>query len=651
MSHKDNNFYICRLQGITMAAYLQVNDLSKSYGDRVLFNKISFHINQGDKVALVASNGSGKTSLLDVLAGKESPEGEGSIRFMSGIQVAYLEQNPVYDPELTVTQQVRLADNIVLKALTAYKQASESEDRKQMEKAINDMDRLDGWNYDQKIERILTNLQFREIDRKMGTLSGGEVKKVALAGMLIQEAPFMILDEPTNHLDIEVIEYLEDYLSTSQATLFMVTHDRYFLDRVCNSIYELEDGELYTYRGNYTLFLEKREERLANRAAETDKARNLYRRELQWIRSTPCARTGKSRSRVESFGRLKENIGPAGDTRTMEINAGIARLGNKIIHCKNLSFSYGKEPLLRDFTYNFSRNEKIGVIGGNGVGKTTFLRLLAGELAPQSGTLQHGTTVRFGFYRQEGISFNPGDTVFDVVHDIAEVVALADGSKVTATSFLNRFLFPPSMHQVKVERLSGGEKRRLYLLTILMRNPNFLILDEPTNDLDILTLNVLEEYLEHFKGCLLIVSHDRYFMDKLADHLFVFEGQGVLRDYPGKCSDYYRLRPAATVPAAAPAGRSGAASSAPAQGPASAPASASAQTVKKLTYRQRKRLEELEAAIQALEEEKSHLESLLSDPARPLKEITEASVRMGEILARLEEDWEELLGLEDQRES
>ncbi|HOF75777.1 MAG TPA: ABC-F family ATP-binding cassette domain-containing protein [Bacteroidales bacterium] len=693
LSPKDNNFYICLLQKTTMAAYLQVDNLTKSYGDRVLFNKISFHINQGDKVALVAPNGSGKTFLLDVLAGKESPEGEGTIKFMSGIQVAYLEQDPSYDPELTVLEQVRSADKKVMQTLTAYKQALESEDKKRLEKAINDMDRLDGWNYDQKIERILTHLQFGAVDRKMGTLSGGEIKKVALAGMLIQEAPFMILDEPTNHLDIEVIEYLEDYMSATQATLFMVTHDRYFLDRVCNTVYELENGELFTYRGNYSLFLEKREERLANRAAETDKARNLYRRELQWIRSTPCARTGKSKSRLESFGKLKERIGPAGNTHAMEINAGIARLGTKIIHARNLSFTYGEEPLLKDFTYNFSRNEKIGIVGGNGVGKTTFLRLLAGELEPLSGTLQHGTTVRFGFYRQEGISFNPGDTVFDVVHEIAEVVALADGSKVTAASFLSRFLFPPSMHQVKVERLSGGEKRRLYLLTILMRNPNFLILDEPTNDLDILTLNVLEEYLENFKGCLLIVSHDRYFMDKLADHLFAFEGQGIVQDYPGKCSDYYRSR-AAAAPTPAPASRpaahpgAGAAASrsggsipvqtpAPASRPAAHPGAGAAasrsggsipvqtpapipvqtpaptpvQTVKKLTYRQRKRLEELEAEIQALEEEKFRLESLLSDPERPLSQITEASVRMGEILVRLELDWEELLGLEDQRKS
>ena len=382
LSPKDNNFYICLLQKTTMATYLQVDNLTKSYGDRVLFNKISFHINQGDKVALVAPNGSGKTSLLDVLAGKESPEGEGTIKFMSGIQVAYLEQDPSYDPELTVLEQVRSADEKVMQTLTAYKQALESEDKKRLEKAINDMDRLDGWNYDQKIERILTHLQFGAVDRKMGTLSGGEIKKVALAGMLIQEAPFMILDEPTNHLDIEVIEYLEDYMSATQATLFMVTHDRYFLDRVCNTIYELENGELFTYRGNYSLFLEKREERLANRAAETDKARNLYRRELQWIRSTPCARTGKSKSRLESFGKLKERIGPAGNTRSMEINAGIARLGTKIIHARNLSFTYGEEPLLKDFTYNFSRNEKIGIVGGNGVGKTTFLRLLAGELEP-----------------------------------------------------------------------------------------------------------------------------------------------------------------------------------------------------------------------------------------------------------------------------
>lgn len=620
------------VRGIIMATYLQVENLTKSYGDRILFSQISFHINQGDKIALVAANGSGKSSLLNVLAGKELPESGGSVMFMKNIGVAYLEQDPVFDPGMSVREHLRRANKKVFKAITAYNTASGSGERKKLEKAISDMDRLGVWNYDQRMDKILTSLKFGLAGRSMGTLSGGEVKKVAIAALLLQDAEFLIMDEPTNHLDIEVIEYLEEYLSASSATLFMVTHDRYFLDRVCNSIYELEDGQLYTYRGNYRLFLEKKEERIANRAAETDKARNLYRRELEWIRSTPCARTGKSKSRKDDFNRLKEKIQFSDNERKIQINAGVARLGGKIIHCKDLSFHYGAECMLKDFSYNFQRYEKIGIIGGNGVGKTTFLKLITGELTPDSGELQLGQTVRFGFYRQEGIQFNPGDTVFDVVHDIAEVVTQADGGQVPVGTFLNRFLFPPPTHQVRVEKLSGGEKRRLYLLTILMRNPNFLILDEPTNDLDILTLNVLEEYLEHFKGCVLIVSHDRYFMDKLADHLFIFQGDGIVRDYPGKCSEYYRTL---SIPEGKTSERKKEIRHTPVK--------------KKITYREQKRMEELEQMIQELDREKAELEKVLSDPARPLEEITGASVRMGEILESLEKNWEELLGLEDQR--
>lgn len=616
-----------------MAAYLQVENLSKSYGDKVLFHQISFHINQGDKVALVAANGSGKSSLLNVLAGKESADSGGSVKFMKDIGVAYLEQDPVFDPSVTVTDHLRQANKKVFRAISSYNTASSSGDKKKLEKALSDMDRMDAWNYDSKIERMLTSLKFGPKERLMGTLSGGEIKKVAVAALLLQDAGFMILDEPTNHLDIEVIEFLEEYLSVSSATIFMVTHDRYFLDRVCNTMYELEGGQLFIYRGNYSTFLEKREERIANRAAETDKARNLYRRELEWIRSTPCARTGKSRSRKEGFNKLKEKIQLPENERKIRINAGTARLGGKIIHCKDLSFYYDTACMLKDFSYNFSRYEKIGIIGGNGAGKTTFLKLITGELTPQSGDLQLGQTVRFGFYRQEGICFDPDDTVFDVVHDIAEVVTLDDGSIIPVTSFLTRFLFPPSTHQIKVERLSGGEKRRLYLLTILMRNPNFLVLDEPTNDLDILTLNVLEEYLEQFKGCVLIVSHDRYFMDKLADHLFVFQGGGLVRDFPGSCSEYYRSRPAA---------------------PENKPEVRKTETKepragKKLTYARQMRMEALEQAIQSLDQEREALEKVLSDPTHPLEEITAASVRMGEILGLLEKSWEELLGLENQK--
>lgn len=621
-----------RLTGIFMAAFLQAENLSKTYGDKVLFRDISFHINRGDKVALVASNGSGKSSLLQVLAGGESPEGEGSIKYMKEVRVGYLEQDPVLDPLLTIMEQVRVANQRVWQAVKAYNRAASGKDRKKLEQAINDMDRLDGWNYDNKVTRILTRLGLAFPDQQIGSLSGGERKKVALAGLLVQEADFLIMDEPTNHLDIEIIEYLEEYLAASSKTILMVTHDRYFLDRVCDHIFELDNGRLYTYKGNYSYFLEKREERMSNMAAENDKSRNLYRRELQWIRSTPCARTGKSRSRIESFKELKTKAEVRQDTKKMTIDPGIARLGGKVIHCKTLSFSYGEKWIVKDFTYNFSRYEKVGIIGGNGAGKSTFLKLITGEMTPGAGTLQTGETVRFGFYRQEGIAFDPQDTVFDVVHNIAETVLMADGNRVTLNTFLNRFLFPPSTHQIKMEKLSGGEKRRLYLLTILMKNPNFLILDEPTNDLDILTLNVLEEYLEHFKGCLLIVSHDRYFLDKLADHLFVFEGDGIIRDYPGKSSEYYKTVKFENAPVPEKKERGGERSAAP----------------KKQTYRQKKRMEALEECIQELDREKTDLEKSLSDPGRPLEEITKASVRLGEILHKQEQNWEELLGLEDQ---
>ena len=630
------------LTEIIMAAFLQADNLSKTYGDKVLFRDISFHINQGDKVALVASNGSGKSSLLHVLAGGESPEGKGNIKFMKEVRVGFLEQDPVLDPLLTIMEQVRVANQRVWQAVKTYNRAAVDKDKKKLEQAINDMDRLDGWNYDNKVTRVLTRLGLTSTDKKIGSLSGGERKKVAIAGLLVQEADFMILDEPTNHLDIEIIEYLEEYLATSSKTILMVTHDRYFLDRVCNHIFELDNGRLFTYKGNYSYFLEKREERLANTAAETDKARNLYRRELEWIRSTPCARTGKSRSRVESFKELKTKAEVRQDIKKMTINPGIARLGGKIIHCKSLSFSYAEKWIIKDFTYNFARYEKVGIIGGNGAGKSTFLKMITGEITPDAGTLQTGETVRFGFYRQEGIEFDPQDTVFDVVHNIAETVLMADGNRVTLNTFLNRFLFPPSTHQIKMEKLSGGEKRRLYLLTILMKNPNFLILDEPTNDLDILTLNVLEEYLEHFKGCLLIVSHDRYFLDKLADHLFVFEGEGIIRDYPGKSSEYFMsvkmentAAPEKEIPGKAKPGHK-------------VPAGDESAAPKKLTYRQKKRMEALEENIQELDREKTDLEKTLSDPGKSLEEITKASVRMAQILLQQDQSWEELLSLESQ---
>lgn len=618
-----------------MASYLQVGNISKSYGDHILFNQISFNINEGDKIALIAPNGSGKTTLLNILAGKDAPDSGGSVLFLKDISIAFLEQDPVFDAEKTLMEELITRNRPVFEALTEYRAASGSGDKKRLGKAVLEMERLDGWNIEQRIKKMLTSLKLNDPEQKMGHLSGGEVKRAAIAGLLLQDADFLILDEPTNHLDMEIIEFLEDYLKKSRSTLFMVTHDRYFLDRVCNTIYELDRGDLYVYKGNYQAFLEKREERLANMLAGADKARNLFRRELEWIRSTPCARTGKARYRIDAFHELKERTQVSFDEKKVNINIKASRLGTKIINCRNLSYNYGERCMLRDFTYHFSRYEKVGIVGENGVGKSTFLNLIIGELAPVSGEIEQGETVRFGYYRQEGMSFNPQDTVFDIVHDIAEVVTLADGKQVPVNTFLNYFLFPPSMHYVKVERLSGGEKRRLYLLTILMRNPNFLILDEPTNDLDIMTLNVLEDYLQDFAGCLLIVSHDRYFMDKLVDHLFVFTGDGVIKDYTGKCSEYREYMKSLTEPE--PKSQKIKTRQVP------------GNTVKpaKLTYKEQKRKEELEKDIEALELEKKALEEQLSACTIPAGELTKASVRIGEVMAALDEKMMQWIEIEE----
>ncbi len=617
-----------------MASYLQVGNISKSYGDHILFNQISFNINEGDKIALIAPNGSGKTTLLNILAGKDAPDSGGSVLFLKDISIAFLEQDPVFDAEKTLMEELITRNRPVFEALTEYRAASGSGDKKRLGKAVLEMERLDGWNIEQRIKKMLTSLKLNDPEQKMGHLSGGEVKRAAIAGLLLQDADFLILDEPTNHLDMEIIEFLEDYLKKSRSTLFMVTHDRYFLDRVCNTIYELDRGDLYVYKGNYQAFLEKREERIANMVAGADKARNLFRRELEWIRSTPCARTGKARYRIDAFHELKERAQVSFDEKKVNINVKASRLGTKIINCRDLSYSYGERCMLRDFTYHFSRYEKVGIVGENGVGKSTFLNLIIGELTPVSGEIEQGETVRFGYYRQEGMSFNPLDTVFDIVHDIAEVVTLADGKQVPVNTFLNYFLFPPSMHYVKVERLSGGEKRRLYLLTILMRNPNFLVLDEPTNDLDIMTLNVLEDYLQDFAGCLLIVSHDRYFMDKLVDHLFVFTGDGVIKDYSGKCSEYREYMKSLAEPEPRP------------QKTKTVQVRDSVKPAK-LSYKDQKRKEELEKDIEALEQEKKVLEEQLSACTLPAGELTKASVRIGEVMAALDEKMMQWIEIEE----
>ena len=612
-----------------MASYLQVENISKSYGDRTLFKDISFNINEGDKIALVAPNGTGKSSLLKILAGIELSDRGGEVKFMKDIRVAFLDQNMTFDPNRTIFDEVYHQIGNLSPEISEYESALASGDSKRLELAIAAMDASGGWSIEQNIRQILSTLKIDHLDQPMGKLSGGEAKRVALACMMLQNAEFLIMDEPTNHLDIDIIEYLEGYLQRSRCTLLMVTHDRYFLDRVCNTIMEIDRGKLYTYRGNYTEYLEKREERYENMQAEIDKSRNLLRRELEWIRSTPQARTGKARYRINAFYDLKERASVNLCTDSVEIDVATSRLGRKIIDCDNVSLKFSERKMLDGFSYKFTRGERIGIVGRNGVGKTTFLNLISGNLEPDSGTIELGETLRIGYYSQRGISFKKGQTVLECVQDIAEVVKASDGHTVSATTFLTRFLFPPETFNKKIEILSGGEQRRLYLLTVMMRNPNMLILDEPTNDLDIMTLNVLEEHLREFKGSLIIVSHDRYFLDKTVDHLFVFESDGRIKDFVGHYSEY-REYMKEQEEAERTAQR------------ATAVAKPQQQRThdtskRKLSFKEQRELEEIERDLSSLTQERATLEEELSAGNADYNRLTEISQRIEEIIALIDE--------------
>ena len=486
-----------------MPSFLQIENISKSYGPKILFEHIRFNVNEGDKIALIAPNGTGKTSLLRILAGKDKSDSGGKILFLKDIRIAFLEQEYDCDPQNGILDQILLHCQNFL---------SHCDDEHKAE-------------FVQKVKEFLGNFGLHDTDRKMGELSGGEVKRVALSEMLASQADFLIMDEPTNHLDIEAIEYLESYLKRSRCTLLMVTHDRYFLDRVCNIVMELDHGAVYSYKGDYQNYLEKREERISNYNAQTDKVRNILRRELEWIHATPCARSGKAKYRINAFHELSERASQAYSTKQISLDGvgEASRLGSKIINCKNVNYFWEGGCLLKDFSYNFQRYDKVGIVGRNGVGKSTFLDLLTGALQPSSGVIDRGESLVIGYYRQEGMDFSGDDTVLDIVGD---------------TRLLGRFLFPHDMLNTKVSRLSGGEKRRLYLLTILMKTPNLLILDEPTNDLDIVTLNILEEYLKEYGGSLIIVSHDRHFLDRVVEHLLVFCGDGIVKDFIGTFSEY-----------------------------------------------------------------------------------------------------------------
>lgn len=486
-----------------MPSFLQIENISKSYGPKILFEHIRFNVNEGDKIALIAPNGTGKTSLLRILAGKDKSDSGGKILFLKDIRIAFLEQEYDCDPQNGILDQILLHCQNFL---------SHCDDEHKAE-------------FVQKVKEFLGNFGLHDTNRKMGELSGGEVKRVALSEMLASQADFLIMDEPTNHLDIEAIEYLESYLKRSRCTLLMVTHDRYFLDRVCNIVMELDHGAIYSYKGDYQNYLEKREERISSYNAQTDKVRNILRRELEWTHATPCARSGKAKYRINAFHELSERASQAYSTKQISLDGvgEASRLGSKIINCKNVNYFWEGGCLLKDFSYNFQRYDKVGIVGRNGVGKSTFLDLLTGAIQPSSGIIERGESLVIGYYRQEGMDFSGDDTVLDIVGD---------------TRLLGRFLFPHDMLNTKVSRLSGGEKRRLYLLTILMKNPNLLILDEPTNDLDIVTLNILEEYLKEYGGSLIIVSHDRHFLDRVVEHLLVFCGDGIVKDFIGTFSEY-----------------------------------------------------------------------------------------------------------------
>ena len=517
---------------------LSVEGISKSYGEKVIFDSISFGVNQGQKIALIAKNGSGKSSILNIIAREDTPD-KGQIVFRKGIKVAYLSQEPLLDPKLTVKESVLKADNPILSIISEYDKALKNpEDQESYQKAFEAMDQAQAWDFETQYKKILFKLKINDLDAKVGSLSGGQKKRIALCNALLKQPELLILDEPTNHIDLEMIEWLESYFSKEKITLLMVTHDRYFLERVCNEIIELDQGKLYSYKGNYSYYLEKRDARIAQENVEAHKTKLHFKKELEWMRRQPKARTTKSKSRIEDFKIIKEKASLRRDDHKVQLEINMERLGNKMIEMHKVNKEFGDTTILNGFNYVFQRNERIGIIGKNGTGKSTFLNMLTSDEDIDAGKIIRGETLKFGYYTQSGIPYKEGQKVIDIIREYGDYIPLKKGKKISAQQLLERFLFDRKKQYDFVDKLSGGERKRLYLCTVLIQNPNFLILDEPTNDLDIITLNVLESFLLDFPGCLIVVSHDRYFMDKIIDHLFVFKGSGNIENFPGNYSDF-----------------------------------------------------------------------------------------------------------------
>ena len=608
-------------------SYLQVENLTKSYGDRVLFADVTFGVNEGDKIGIIAKNGTGKSTLLSILAGRESAD-SGSVVFSNGLRVGYLEQMPEFEDSDTVMEACMGGGGEMAAVIGRYERAVSSGDADAINAAVHEMDAAGAWDYEDRFKQLLSQLDIKDPDALMGRLSGGQRKRVALARVVLDRPDLVILDEPTNHLDIEVIEWLEGYLRRSRVTLLMVTHDRYFLDRVCNKIVEIDRETIFTYEGNYDYYLRRRQERIDAMSEELAKVKNTLRKEQEWMRRQPQARAGKAKYRIDAFYDLQKRsqVNMRDDNVRLDVKS--SYIGSKIFEAEGISKRFGDKVILNDFNYTFARYEKVGIIGRNGVGKSTFIKMLQGLVAPDSGKWNVGETVRFGYYSQDGIDFDSDKKVIDAITEIAEDIVVNDGVRYSPMQFLQRFLFSPADQQKYIHTLSGGERCRLHLAAVLMRSPNFLILDEPTNDLDIVTLGILEEYLSEFKGCVIVISHDRFFLDSIVDHLFVFEGDGKVKDFPGTYSEYRewndeRQREEARVQAAA--------------APKSAPEKHRAPaTTQRLTFKERRELEALTAELDTLNAEKQELEAMFNS-GEAIPDIAERSARYSELAGIIDE--------------